>query len=615
MAAPTGLYGHVQANHSRSLLLFAMFLVAFQLLGVVTLWIPLLLFDPSHDPLYHPLAYVRRYVPLLFLLSFVLYAAQMWWFVGSVRRRTRFHYVDSDDEPRLCRILEPLAIAAGIPAPYAGVIETPSLNAFAAGVRDSHMVVVATRGLIDGLDDDELAAVLANAVIHIRNRDTRLLAAATIFMRNMTVLHRKPRKVHLLQTPLQAVALVLLPVFLPVILVLGFFVQIAFRLAYGSRALIGMSRELIADAEAVRLTHNPAALASALRKIEGSHGSGELGDEHDAMLFVGVTHGHLATHPTLDERIGALARTTGSMVLEDSRRLDTRPLEQRRAAGFGRRPDPKFERVATLAEEPERRGLWGAFWSVRDPEYNWVGLNRRESWAVAAGVIGIAVVHYQTLASPGGAARLFDVTAIRQLTGSGTTIVSCTIGGLDSTEEERERCEKQAAEAGHLFDQVPFGGDGKRREYLTPREQEERRAQEQVKRGCFGGRWDGYSTGSSYDLTLDDYLRFARVGPDKLQGVPSGPELDERLLTFGESRLLQVDNALHFFGESGFAAFASAADTPDNHAALDLLAARLKDPQFTRPLSARTRAELELLVTKRSALKPCWAERVARAQG
>ena len=114
MAAPTGLYGHVQVNHSRSLMLFAMFLVAFQLLGVVTLWIPLLMFDAAHNPLDHPLAYARRYVPLLFLLSFILYAAQMWWFVGSVRRRTRFRYVDSAEEPRLCRILEPLAIAAGI---------------------------------------------------------------------------------------------------------------------------------------------------------------------------------------------------------------------------------------------------------------------------------------------------------------------------------------------------------------------------------------------------------------------------------------------------------------------------------------------------------------------
>lgn len=614
MSAPTGLYGHVQANQSRSLLLFGLFLVAFQLLGVVTLWVPLLMFDPAHDALYHPAAYARRYVPLLFALSFVLYSAQMWWFVGSVRRRTKFHYVDSNEEPRFCRILEPLAIAAGIEVPYAAVIESASLNAFAAGTRKHHMVAVVTRGLLNGLDDDELAAVLANSVIHIRNRDTRLLAAASIFMRNMTVLHRKPRKVHPLQTPLQAVGLVLLPVFLPVILVLGFFVQIAFRLAYGSRALIGISRELIADAEAVRLTHNPAALASALRKIEGLHGAGELGDEHDAMLFVGVTEGHLATHPTTNERVGALARTTGSLVLEDTRRLDTRPVELRRASGFGRRPDPKLERIATLAEEPERRGLWGAFWSVRDPEYNWFGLSQRETWAVTAGVLGIAFFHSQTLASPGGPARLFDVAAIRQLSGSGTTLLNCTIGGIDATEEELERCEKQAAEAGGLFDEVAFGGDGKKREHLTPKEQEERRGQEQVERGCFAGRWSGFATSSNYDLTLDDYLRFARTGPAKLDGVPPGPQLDEKLLTFAESRLLQIDNALHFFGEFGFAAFADATNSPENQAVLDLVAQRLQDPEFAKKVPPRKRAELELLVTKRSELKPCWAERVAKAQ-
>ena len=614
MAAPTGLYGHVQANHSRSLLLFGMFLVAFQLLGVVTLWIPLLMFDPAHDPLYHSGAYAARYIPLLFLLSFVLYAAQMWWFVGSVRRRTKFRYVDDIEEPRFCRILEPLAIAAGIQTPYAAVIETPAANGFAAGTRKNHMVVVATRGLLNDLDDDELAGVLANAVIHIRNRDTRLLAAATIFIRNMTVLHRKPRKVPLLATPLQAVALIMLPLFLPLILVLGFFVQIAFRLAHGSRALIGMSRELIADAEGVRLTHNPAALASALRKVGNRHQAGELGDEQDAMLFVGASQGHLATHPTVDERVGALARTTGSMVLKDTRRLDTRPPEQRGTAGFGRRPDPQLERIATLAEEPARRGLWGAFWSVRDPEYNWVGLNRRETWAVAAAIVGIAYFYRGTLAEPGGPARLFDVAQVKQLTGMGTTMVSCTIGGLNATPEEREKCEKQAAEGGRLFDHIPTP-DGKPREFLTPRESREKEAQAVIERGCFGGRWDGYATNHNYDLTLDDYMRFARQGSAKLQGVPPGPERDKRLLTFAESRLLQIDNALHFFGESGHVAFVSAADTPDNQAALDLLAARLKDPQFGEPLYPRHRAELELLAGKRLALKPCWAERVARATG
>ena len=451
MAAPTGLYGHVQANRGRSLRLFAMFMIAFQFLGVVTLWIPLVMFDPAHEPVRHFPAYAARYVPLLFLLSLLLYAAQMWWFVGSVRRRTRFRYVDDADEPRFCRLLEPLAIAAGIEIPYAGVIEDPAPNAFAAGTRKAHMVVVVTRGLLDGLDDDELSAVLANAVIHIRNRDTRLLAAATVFMRNMTVLHRKPANPPWLATPLQAVALVMLPLFLPLILMLGLLTQIASRLAYGSRALIGMSREYIADAEAVRLTHNSAALISALRKIEGERREGQFGDEHAAMLFAGPSHGHLATHPTVDERAGALARTTGSLALDPSPGMDTRAPALRRSDGFGRRPDPKLERIATLAEAPRQRGLWGTFWSTRDPQYNWFSLSGRETLAVVAGIVGIAVVHREALARPGGVAHVFDVAQVEVLAGMGTMLVQCTVGSVAATPEERARCEEQARDGGALF--------------------------------------------------------------------------------------------------------------------------------------------------------------------
>jgi Zn-dependent protease with chaperone function len=614
MASPTGLYGHVQANHRRSLLLFGIFLIAFQLLGVVTLWLPLLMFDPAHNPFDHPMPYLRRYVPLLSLLSAILYAAQMWWFVGSVRRRTKFHYVDSNEEPRLCRILEPLAITAGIETPYAGVIESPALNAFAVGTRKNHMVVVVTRGLIDGLDDDELAAVLANAVIHIRNRDTRLLAAATIFIRNMTVLYRKPKpRSPILFSLTQFFGLVLLPIFLPLVLILGFFISIAFRLAHGSRALIGISRDLVADAEGVQLTQNPSALASALRKVDRFHRDGELDDETDAMLFVGATHGHLATHPTLDERLGALARTTGSLVFEDRRRLGTRPLEQRQAAGFGRKPDPKLERIALLAEEPERRGLWGAFWSVRDPNYNWVGLNRRETWVFIAAIIAIPLVYQSVLRKPDGLARVFDTGAVQAIAGMGSVQVQCTVGRFaDPSPAKGEWCEKQAAEAGRLFDHIPTA-DGKPHEHLTFKEEEERRAQQQLTRGCFSGRWDGPNNSSStYGIELGTYLGFGASGPARLT-APPGPELDKQLIDYAQTRLLLVDNSLHFFGESGFASFTNALDNDTSRAAIDLLAKRLKDPAFTARLSPRERAELQMLVAKPLTLRPCWAQPASAA--
>lgn len=608
MAGPTGLYGHVLANERRSLLLFAMFAIAFQLMMVFGLMLPLVLFDPEHMPFYHPAAYVRRYVPLLFLLSIVLFAAQMWWFVGSVRKQTEFHYVDNNDEPRFCRILEPLTIAAGIGTPFAGVIETKAMNAFAAGVHKKHMVVVATRGLIDGLDDDELAGVLANAVIHIKNRDTRLLAAATIFMRNMTVLQKEPGlQFDKRYWVLQAIPFIVFPVFLPLMLIASVFIMIAFRIAYGSRALIGISRELIADAEAVRLTHNPAALASALQKVDANKAVDEFRKEHAAMLVAGVTQGPLATHPTVEERIGALARTTGSMVLDTGPRMDTRSPELRQQSGFGRRLDPKFEHIAVLAAEPKQRGFWGAFRTARPPDRNLLGLDRKGMIIMAIALVGIAFVYQETLKQPQGAEKLFNFGGLRAWNGLGATYAGCVLG-FNNTEEEWEACDQSAVDAAHLFDHIP-GMRGVSARMKTPKQQDQVDTREHIARGCFGGLWDGPANGRRSPNPLSGYLRFGQAGTAKVQSATPGPELDARLKDYAETRLLLVDNILHFFGEGGLATFNEVVSTPQHDAVLQSIGERVKDPAFLKGESPRKKANIILLAERGSQLRPCWTLR------
>src|SRR5262249_24434997 len=52
---------------------------------------------------------------------------------------------------------------------------------YASGLREGHYVVAVTRGLIDTLADDELEAVLAHELTHIRDRDTQLMVIAIIF--------------------------------------------------------------------------------------------------------------------------------------------------------------------------------------------------------------------------------------------------------------------------------------------------------------------------------------------------------------------------------------------------------------------------------------------------
>src|SRR3954469_20537735 len=322
----TGLYGHVRSNDLRSLTLFAGFVAAFHLLAMLGLVVPLAMLDPEHAPLYGWTGYLVRWVPIVTVIGGVLFAVQMAWHVRTVRRRTDFHFVDDHDEPRLCRIVEPLTIAAGLPTPYVGVIDSPALNAFACGIRQKDAVLVFTRGLIDALDDDELAAVAAHEIVHIVNGDIRLIAATNVCLDTLRLLqHRRnpsfsKRVSEALSLPLLALTV---PLLAALVLVVCFLRRMAVDGSHLTRRLIASAREFIADAEAVRLTQNPAALVSALRRIEGRSTLPGLAAGQDAMMIDGAHEGAFATHPTIADRIAAVVAVTGSMALIAPARRDT----------------------------------------------------------------------------------------------------------------------------------------------------------------------------------------------------------------------------------------------------------------------------------------------------
>jgi Zn-dependent protease with chaperone function len=319
----TGLFAWVEYNNTRSIVLLLGFVLLMQPLAAIALTLPTLYWDAAHTPWYHWGGYAARYVPAVTLAAAGTFAMQMWWHVKTVRRAVSFRFVDDADEPRLCALVEPLAIAAGLPTPYVGVIDSPAMNAFACGVTAKSSVVVFTRGLIDGLDDDELASVIAHELMHIRNGDARLIAAANAFLRNMTFLDRfggwKPRRYREVAFTLMVPALSL--VYMGVTLLS----QLCLRLGFVSRLLISSAREFIADAEAVRLTQHPSALVSALQRIDGNSAIFGLPLEQDAMMFDGAAQGRLATHPRIMDRIQAIVAVTGQMALDARPRRDTRP--------------------------------------------------------------------------------------------------------------------------------------------------------------------------------------------------------------------------------------------------------------------------------------------------
>lgn len=83
----------------------------------------------------------------------------------------------------------------------------------------------------------------------------------------------------------------------------GFVTSLGMTLAKLSRLLIASSREFIADAEAVRMTKNPAALISALKRIDGRSEINGLDQSVDTMMIDGAVDGGYATHPTIADRM------------------------------------------------------------------------------------------------------------------------------------------------------------------------------------------------------------------------------------------------------------------------------------------------------------------------
>src|SRR5205085_3133730 len=83
--------------------------------------------------------------------------------------------------PELVGIVRRLAERAGLPVPRVYLIDSPHPNAFATGRDPAHGAVAATTGLLALLDRDEVAAVLAHELGHVRNRDTLIMTmTATI---------------------------------------------------------------------------------------------------------------------------------------------------------------------------------------------------------------------------------------------------------------------------------------------------------------------------------------------------------------------------------------------------------------------------------------------------
>jgi heat shock protein HtpX len=200
-----------------------------------------------------------------------------------------------------------LALQAGLPMPKVYVIPDASPNAFATGRNPEHAAVAATEGIMQALAPHELEGVIAHELAHVKHRDILIssvaatIAAAVMMVARMTMYAgmfaggRDDRDGN--SNP---IALIAMAIFAPMAAMM---IQMA----------ISRSREFAADAGAAEITHNPRALADALRKIDAIAHRVPL-DANPAtahMFIVKPFSGQglmslFSTHPPTEARIQAL---------------------------------------------------------------------------------------------------------------------------------------------------------------------------------------------------------------------------------------------------------------------------------------------------------------------
>jgi len=236
-----------------------------------------------------------------------------YWFSDKVAlAATGAHEADPKQYLELHRILENLAITAGLPKPRLYVITDSAPNAFAAGRNPKHAVVAVTTGLLERLDCSELEGVIAHELSHIGNRDILVMTVAVVLAGFIAIIADIFLRMSFFgggnrdnKNPLMLIAAIVAIVLAPIAAQL---IQMA----------ISRKREFLADASGALLTRYPDALASALTKIssyaapmkKANHATAHLFisnpfGSHEAGRFVGKL---FSTHPPLEERIAALTQ-------------------------------------------------------------------------------------------------------------------------------------------------------------------------------------------------------------------------------------------------------------------------------------------------------------------
>ena len=224
------------------------------------------------------------------------------------------HEIAKNDNQRLWRIVENLAITEGMPMPRVFIIDDPAPNAMATGRDPKHALVAATTGILDVMNDRELTAVMAHEMGHVKNYDIRVSMIAfglasvigIISDIGMQMLWLGGDRRENNQNPVTLIIGIVVMILAPVVAAM---IQMA----------ISRQREYLADATSAMTTRDPEGMISALQKLQTYAQPMRQQSTTTAHLFIAnpLKSGSIAnlfsTHPPLDKRIARLEQNEGKM--------------------------------------------------------------------------------------------------------------------------------------------------------------------------------------------------------------------------------------------------------------------------------------------------------------
>ncbi|HUV78799.1 MAG TPA: zinc metalloprotease HtpX [Desulfobacterales bacterium] len=248
------------------------------------------------------------------LIISLVFAAGMnffsyWYSDKIVLRMYKAREATPAQAPEIYSIVQNLARNAGLPTPKVYIIPQASPNAFATGRNPEHAVVAVTEGLLDILNREELAGVLAHELAHVKNRDILIGSIAATMAGAVMMLATMARWSAIFggmgdeDEGVGGFGLIVMSILAPIAAVL---IQTA----------ISRSREYMADASGALFAGNNEGLALALEKLGAYSAKRPMNANPSTahMFIVTPLSGQkmmrlFSTHPPLEDRIARLRGT------------------------------------------------------------------------------------------------------------------------------------------------------------------------------------------------------------------------------------------------------------------------------------------------------------------